>query len=152
MSLIFDTDSWREWKHLNRTLARIGRPDRSPLPLKIIRWLELGEVPLVARVGLVERPAGEDVEAFLAAEDSAPVEPPVVTQLEAGAGVSVRRSLAYSQQGRGLFVEARYVIDNGNPAAVVMVHAGDRSPASLIAALDDLDAAARCMRVVDGWR
>ncbi|HET6561428.1 MAG TPA: hypothetical protein VFG72_06105 [Marmoricola sp.] len=148
MSQIFDVRQRKERKYVTAMLERIGRPDRGPLPYKLIRWLELGEVPLVASFGMVERGTPELLEAFLAAADSGPVERPVIEDVPAPAGVIVRRSLSYSQPDAGLFVEARYVIDNGHPAAVALLHAGERSPGAVVSALDDLDALALRMHVV----
>ena len=73
-------------------------------------------------------------------------------ELPAVDGAVVRRSVAYSQPDTGIMVEARCVVDDGHPAAVALVHAGDRDPAAVVDALDDLDAVAVRLRVTGGAR
>lgn len=126
---------------LTMMLGRIGRVDDHPLPYRVIKWLDLRQLPVVVYLGLVSRDA-EAVEAFLRAEDSAAVEPPVITHLPAAPGVIARRSLAYSQVEGELFVQTRYVVDDADPEVVVCLQAGQRSPGRVVSALEDLDALA----------
>ena len=133
--------------YLAAMLERIGREEDERLPYQLIRWLDLRELPFVASFGMAERAGDEMIEEFLRSSDLGPVEPPVVEQLPAPAGSSIRRAITYSQPDAGVFVEVRYVVDTGHPEAVALLHAGSRSPAEVMAALEDLDAAAATLRV-----
>ncbi len=135
--------------YLVAVLQRVGQDDEdSPLPYRMLRWLRLPDPPLVASFGLSTRGSDEDHDAYLLAADSGPVETPMVVEVEgAPAGVSVRRSVAYSEQEGGLLIEQRYLVDDGDPDHVALLHVATRDPADLVGALEDLDEVARRMRV-----
>ena len=89
---------------------------------------------------------------FLVAHDTAPVEPPVVEEVLAPPGVTVRRAVSYSQPDAALFVQVRYVVDNAHPEAVVYVQSGNRNPGPVIGFLDDLDSVVERMSVAGSAR
>lgn len=137
-------------EYVEAVLRRVGQDDDThPLPYRALRWVSLPEPPFVVSFGLSRRGTDEDHEAFLAATDSGPVEPPYVDPVEdAPAGTTIRRSVSYSQQGPGLLIEARYLVDPGDPDAVGLMQAATRDAAELVKARDDLDELARRLRVV----
>lgn len=136
---------------LTLMLARLGRPSESPLPYRLIRWLRLEDVPFVASFGVVPREIAEDgMDDFLAVTDGDPVEAPVIEEVSAPTGTSIRRSITYGRdeiQPESLLIEVRYVVDTGLPDAVAMVHAGAVSPGELMGVLRDLDDFARVIRI-----
>jgi len=137
-------------EYVEAVLRRVGRDDgEHPLPYRAVRWLSLPEPPFVVSFGLSRRGTEEEHDAFLAAVDSGPVEPPYVDPVEdVPAGTTVRRSVSYSPQGPGLLIEARYLVDTGDPDAIALVQAATRDAGELVKARDDLDELARRMRVV----
>lgn len=126
-------------EYVTAMLTRVGRPDDDMLPYLLFRWPDPARPPDVAFFGLV----GRDDEAardFLAAAETSPVEAPVVEQVLAQAGVSVRRAVSYGRPDTALFVQVRYVVDDAHPEAVVYVQSGGRGPGTVLDHLADLDA------------
>lgn len=137
-----------EENYLTLMLARIGRPDDSPLPYKLIRWLDLKEMPLVAYFGMAPREeVAENFDAFLGASDANTVEKPVVEDVDTDEGISIKRAVSYNQDETALLIEVRYVVDTGDAELVTLVHAVNRSPGEIVGALADLDAFARSVRI-----
>lgn len=128
-------------------LARIARPAEGVLPHRMIRWLDLDELPLVATFAMAPREDVGDGAWFLDARDGEPVEPPIVDAVPAPDGVDVRRAVVWSDVDGGLLVETRYVVDQGDPDVVVLVQAAHRVPGRVVAVLDDLDRLAAGLRV-----
>ena len=134
--------------YLTQMLARIGRPDDSPLPYRLIRWLDLHEMPFVASFGLAMRAEVEDhLDEFLFVGDSNTVEKPIVEDVACPEGTNIRRAVSYSQDETALLVEVRYVIDTGDPEMMTIVHAANRGPGEIMGALTDLDVFARAVRI-----
>lgn len=132
-------------------LERIGRPSDGPVPYRIVRWLDVQELPLVASFGMVAREVGEgDLQQFLSVGDATTVETPIVEDVTAPDGTTIRRAVSYSSDEGALLVEVRYIVDTGDDEAVLLLVAGDRRPGAIVAALDDLDAFARTARIERG--
>lgn len=124
--------------YLTLMLERIGRPSDGPLPYRLVRWLDVAELPVVASFGMV--PREDDLHEFLSVGDPSTVETPIVEDVPAPAGTTVRRAVSYSSDEAGLLVEVRYVVDTGDDEAVMLVLAGDRRPGAIVSVVDDLDA------------
>lgn len=134
--------------YVRRVLERVSDTSGAALPYRLLRWEDVAARPLVASFGLSE-PGDEDAYAdFLGAYEMRPVEPAVVEDLgTAGGGARIRRALSYSQPDEHLFVELRYLIEPADTDVVVLLTAGSRDPADLVAVQDELDELATRMRV-----
>ena len=134
--------------YVRRVLERVSDTSGAVLPYRLLRWEDVAARPLVASFGLSE-PGDEDAYAdFLGAYEMRPVEPAVVEELgTAGGGARIRRALSYSQPDEHLFVELRYLIEPADTDVVVLLTAGSRDPADLVAVQDELDELATRMRV-----
>lgn len=134
--------------YVRRVLERVSDTSGAVLPYRLLRWEDVAARPLVASFGLSE-PGDEDAYAdFLGAYEMRPVEPAVVEDLgTAGGGARIRRALSYSQPDEHLFVELRYLIEPADTDVVVLLTAGSRDPADLVAVQDELDELATRMRV-----
>ncbi|MDP9821382.1 hypothetical protein [Nocardioides massiliensis] len=134
--------------YVRRVLERVSDTSGAALPYRLLRWEDVAARPLVASFGLSE-PGDEDAYAdFLGAYEMRPVEPAVVEELgTAGGGPRIRRALSYSQPDEHLFVELRYLIEPADTDVVVLLTAGSRDPADLVAVQDELDELATRMRV-----
>jgi hypothetical protein len=119
-------------QYVTLVLERIGQPSESPLPYRVVRWLDLQTLPLLASFGMVERSdAVREIEEFLSAVEEV-VETPIVE---------------YSDVEGGLLVQVRYVVDTGDDEVVLLVLAGARSPGAIVSALDDLDTFVRTAQI-----
>jgi hypothetical protein len=141
----------RERGHVGDILASTARLHPSPLPLFVLRWRELSEVPLALFFGLVDATGEPELaEQWLNAADAATVEPPVVDELDAPDGMSLRRSLVYSLDEAGaVVVGVRYVVSTGNPDGIVLAHAASDAPAEILSAREDIEALLRTVRITD---
>lgn len=138
-----------EREHIRDVLGLTARRHPSPLPLFVIRWRELHEVPLVLFLGLVEREEGLE-HLWLSAEDSPTVEPPVRERVGSAEGTTLDRALSYSHDGEGgLTVGVRYVLDPGHPHALVLAHTASDSPGDILAATGDVEDLLRTVRISD---
>ncbi|GAB2748495.1 hypothetical protein [Nocardioides pakistanensis] len=139
----------REREHVRDVLGLTARRHPSPLPLFVLRWRELREVPMALFLGLVEREPGL-TDLWLDAEDGESVEPPVREPVPTGAGTTIERSLSYTHDGEtGLTIGLRYVVDTGHPVAVVLAHTASDSPGDILAAASDVEDLLRTVRVLD---
>lgn len=133
--------------YVTLVLARIGQPADNLLPYRMIRWLDLDELPFVVTFGMAPREDVGDGSWFLDARDGDPVEAPIIDAVRAPDGLTVRRGVVWTEVQGGLLVEARYVVDEADPDVVVLVQAANRVPGRVVAALDDLDRLAAGLRV-----
>lgn len=138
-------------EYVTAMLTRVGRPGDDMLPYLIFRWPDPARPPDVAFFGLVGRDE-EAADDFLAARETSPVETPLVEQVPAPPGVSVRRAVSYGRPDSALFVQVRYVVDSSHPDAVVYAQSGSRTPGAVIDHLDDLDAVVGRMSVAGAVR
>lgn len=141
-------DAARLSTYVRRVLERVADTSGTALPYRLLRWEEVTARPLVASFGLSE-PGDEDAYAeFLGAYEMRPVEPAVIEELGTPeGGARIRRALSYSQPDEHLFVELRYLIEPADTDVVVLLTAGSRDPADLVAVQDELDELATRMRV-----
>jgi hypothetical protein len=134
-------------QYVTLVLERIGQPSESPLPYRVVRWLDLQTLPLLASFGMVERSdAVREIEEFLSAVEEA-VETPIVEDVPGPDGLTIRRAVSYSDVEGGLLVQVRYVVDTGDDEVVLLVLAGARSPGAIVSALDDLDTFVRTAQI-----
>lgn len=145
----FEASSDEARSYIHRVLERFGTDDSLQLSERMLRWRTITEIPLPFWFGMVPRDEvpPEDVEFFLSADNEPLVEPAMVDDVEARAGVSLRRGLAYSSAADGITVSVRYVLDDGHPDVVVLGYAAADVPGRLITAFDDLEGLLRGVAV-----
>jgi len=145
----FEAKSEEARSYIRAVLERFGTDESMQLSEKMLRWRTITEVPLPFWFGMVPRDEvpPEDVEFFLAAENEPLVEPAMVDDVEARAGASLRRGLAYSTHPDGITVSVRYVLDDGHPDVVVLGYTAADAPGRLIAAFDDMEELLRTVEV-----
>lgn len=148
---IFEVDPQRTEvaDYLTAMLGRIGHQstDDEALPYQLIRWLTLHEVPDVVSFGLVERDGQQSlIEDFLTGGNQPNVvEEPVVDEVDGSDG-RIRRALTYADDGV-LMIALRYVVDTGEPDAVVLVETAGRDLNTIVGLIDPLDDFARSVRL-----
>lgn len=132
-------------------LASTARAHPSELAYYVLRWSHPAEVPLPLFIGMVPRDEVEDLDLrWLAGEGSLTVEQPVVDELVAPPGTTVRRSLPYSlAEDRTLVVGARYVVDTGHPEVLVFAHTASGDPSDVLKAQDDIEKFLATVTVAD---
>ena len=145
----FEAKSEEARSYILAVLERFGTDESMQLSEKMLRWRTITEVPLPFWFGMVPRDEvpPEDVEFFLAAENEPLVEPAMVDDVEARAGASLRRGLAYSTHPDGITVSVRYVLDDGHPDVMVLGYTAADAPGRLIAAFDDMEELLRTVEV-----
>jgi len=155
-NLNVDRDDSEQREYVTDVLRLIGTREVSPLPFLWTQWRHIERVPLILYAGHVPREPEsegdvEDVaEAWLRAEASDPVEPPIRDDLEAPAGMTLRRSLVYGRTGRHtLAVAARYVVDTDHPDAVVLAHIASGTPGDVLEACEPVEDFLRTVRLLD---
>jgi len=137
-------------QYVERVLETFARSAGPPLTERLLRWRNINDDPFVTFLGMIEREhwSDDDLDAYLRSEEEAPVEPPVVEDVEAPGGRSIRRGIAYTSHPDGVVVGVRYVIENGVPDLLAVMQTATRRPGQLIEALDDFDDLARTVHVV----
>lgn len=135
---------------VDAVLESLARPDASPLPFFLVSWHAPAEVPETVHLGLVPRDPADLPDQWLTMADGAPVEEPIVEELEAPTGLQLRRSLAYAGGADGEpVVSARYAADTGHPDGVVLAHTAGDSPGDLLRVVALVDDLLRTVRVTD---
>lgn len=136
---------------VREVLASTARVHPSPLSAYALRWLAPGEVPLPLFFGMVPREGSAEVaEAWLLGSGGVLIEKPIIDELPAAEGVTIRRSLPYTlARGRQVVVGARYVVDTGHPEALVLAHTAADEPALLLQAQDHIAALLATFRIDD---
>ena len=146
------TDAQRNARELvGEVLAATARAHPSGLAYYVLRWPSPGEVPLPLFIGMVPRDEVDEADTtWLEAEDGLLVEKPVVDELVAPPGTTVRRSLPYSlSEDRTIVVGARYVVDTGHPDVFVFAHTASGEPRAVLEAQEDIEKFLATVRVVD---
>lgn len=126
-------------RYVAAILERIGSgtPDPDWLSYRLIRWPVLEETPFVVSYGLVER--DPDLAGYLVAKGQPVVEEPIVVESVGRHGSTTRRAVAYYQDGRGLMINLRVIVDFGDAEVVALLDSATRDPKVLAVALDDVD-------------